>query len=257
MFMNTEVNKREKKKSAFRDGIVPLLIMFGVMGALMGLFYLVRDANPTAFLPVSNVAGEETEPGVGRCIYMIFALIAAVILTIRACALYRKDPARLLTVWTFGTAAGTLMWQSLGECLWHFGMYVPNEEGELFFANFPRLESVQGLPFAILLTMLVVGMIAKDEMNFGLGAFFVTFLGNWLGHVTMIGTYPIALALGSSLDMVTWYRLSGAVTAAVSLACGLPLLLSEKTDRETKYYSAALLFIAIGALIFGVILGET
>ena len=253
--MNAE--RTDKLKDAFHNVIIPLLIMFGIMSALFFLFHLIRDANTAAFLPVMNAAGEETKPGIGRCIYMIFAMAASVILTITACALYRKDPTRLLPVWTVGTAAGTLMWQSLGECLWHFGMYAPNDDGELFFTNFPRLESLQGMPFVILLTILVVSMIIKDEMNFGLGAFSVSFLGNWIGHVVMIGTYPIALAFGTTLDMVSWYRLVGAVTTVVFLICGLLLMFSEKIGREVKYYSAALLFVAIGALIFGVILGET
>jgi hypothetical protein len=72
----------------------------------------------------------------------------------------------------------------------------------------------------------------------------------------MIGTYPIAVTLGSSMEMATWHRVSGAINLVLFLALAVFLMFKGKTKR-TRYMSAIALFIAYGNLMYGVILAET
>lgn len=150
---------------------------------------------------------------------------------------------------------GTLLWITIGECSWHYGFNVLNDEGETLFTNFPRIESIQGMPLMIV-TLLVLAMAWKN-MPFPLMAYALTFAGNWYGHLSMIGLYPIAMACGMKTELPVFYRASGLIHTFIFSAAGLFLILRKGTKRENRYYSAVLLYVALGTLMFGVMMGET
>lgn len=244
-------------KNGCKNGLLPFLVMFVTMGLSIVVFRLFRAMNGTEIQPVMDVAGEETNPTIGRLIYMCLAFAASITLTAIAAHKIRTDKDKLMLPWVLGVTSGTMMWQSLGESSWHYGLHILNDEGEAAFVNFPRIESMQGLPFLILLMIFVTVLIIKHELNFGIAAFFMSFIGNWFGHACMIGTYPIALMFNEQMPMVTWYRISGGVVAAITAVIGIWLAFSGKTERQTKYLSSIFFFIAYGCLLYGVILGET
>ena len=126
----------------------------------MGAFYWIKSWNNTRFLPVTDVAGEETDPTIGRlitCVVLFFSSLTSVFFAKR---FHKKSPDQLALPWTLATLGGTLLWVSIGECFWHFGLNVVSDEGKIIFTNFPRIESVQGIPFMIL-TLIAFGAARK------------------------------------------------------------------------------------------------
>lgn len=69
--------------------------------------------------------------------------------------------------------------------------------------------------------------------------------------------YPIALACGMEVELPVFYRASGLIHTFIFAAAGLSLILRKETKRENRYYAAVLLYIALGTLMFGVMMGET
>lgn len=68
---------------------------------------------------------------------------------------------------------------------------------------------------------------------------------------------PIALACGMEVELPVFYRASGLIHTFVFAAAGLFLILRKGTKREHRYFSAVLLYMALGTLMFGVMMGET
>ena len=130
-----------------------------------------------------------------------------------------------------------------------------SDEGEILFTNFPRIESVQGFPFMIL-TLLALAA-ARKKASFPMMSYALAFAANWYGHLCMMGLYPIALACGMEVELPVFYRASGLIHTFVFAAAGLFLILRKETKRENRYFSAVLLYMALGTLMFGVMMGET
>jgi len=201
------------------------------------------------------VAGEETNPTIGRlitCVVLFLSSIASVILAVR---FKKKSQDQLALPWTLAALGGTLLWVSVGECSWHFGFNVVSGEGKILFTNFPRIESIQGFPFMIL-TLIALAAVWK-KASFPLMSFSLAFVGNWYGHLCMMGLYPIAMACGMKVELPVFYRASGLIHTFIFAAAGLFLILRKRTKRENRYYAAVLLYVALGTLMFGVMMGET
>ncbi len=111
----------------------------------------------------------------------------------------KKSPDQLALPWTLATLGGTLLWSSVGECSWHFGLNVVSDEGEIIFTNFPRIESIQGFPFMILTLLALVAV--RKKAPFPLMSYALAFVGNWYGHLCMMGLYPIAMACGMKVEL--------------------------------------------------------
>ena len=120
--MNDRSEMKASLKRTLREGILPLLEMVAVMIVTVLLFRLIRNADGRFVQPSFNVGGDETDPSRGRLIYMIFAFIGSSVFTVYATILSkRSETGRGHGVWLCACAGGLLMWQALGECLWHFG----------------------------------------------------------------------------------------------------------------------------------------
>lgn len=53
------------------------------------------------------------------------------------------------------------------------------------------------------------------------------------------------------------YRVSGLIHTFIFASVGLFLILRKGTKRENRYYASVLLYVALGTLMFGVMMGET
>jgi len=261
-------------KDGIKNGIFPLGMMVLSMGILTGIFMSFRNLSKTNIHQVSEVTGEETSPTITRLILCILCFILSIILTIIAEIIDKKSSDNdgvdlmrnenennsknknksLMMTWILATTGGILLWQSIGECSWHFGLEVEDDDGGKSFANFPRIESLQGFPLFIIL--LLIFLYGYNKLGFGVESYLGSFLGNWYGHICMIGTYPIALAFGVQMEMVSWYRLSGIINFVIFGCLGLYLIFTERS-KKVKYLSSISLYAAIGIIVFGVILGET
>ena len=238
-----------------KDKWLPIVLMMLTTLIAMGGFYWIKSWDSTWLLPVADVAGEETDATVGRlivCAVYFFGSLAAAVFAVR---LRKKSPDRFALPWALAAWGGTLLWVSVGECSWHFGFNVMSDEGEMLFTNFPRIESVQGIPLMVL-TLLALAAVRK-KASFPLMSYALAFAANWYGHICMIGVYPIAMACGIEVEMPVFYRTSGLIHTFLFAAAGLFLIWRKKTKRENRYYAAVLLYIALGTLMFGVMMGET
>ena len=235
---------------------LPVTIMLLIMGLVMGSFMVIKSCNNDMIQQIGDVAGEATDPSVGRLIACVLFFVLSVAFMLLSDRIWKKNPERLQLPWSLSAVGGTLLWVSIGECLWHFGFDVVSDEGEMLFSNFPRIESIQGMPFLIPVALVVVMLLMQKNRPFPLLVHMMTFLANWYGHLCMIGAYPIALASGVEMELASFYRLSGLINFVIFLFAGI-YLTYKKTGRETKYYAATFIYLALGTLIFGVILGET
>ena len=235
-----------------RDLWLPTLILIAAAALAMAGIAWIQSWNPAAVQPTAVVAGEETDPSVGRLVGCILYFILSAFLMLASLKAWAKKPEQLPLPWMLAALGGTMLWVSVGECAWHFGMNVMDREGAVSFVNFPRIESVQGLPLLAVTALILFA----GSGRFPLLAYALAFLGNWYGHICMIGAYPIAAAWGAEMDMSSFYRASGMAHAVVLAALGVGLILG-KTKRKTKYCASVCLYAALGTLIFGVLMGKT
>ena len=238
----------------YSDYILPFLTLIAVTVLAAGGFYWIKSCNTSLIQPVAEVAGEETDPAAGRLICFAIYLILSIALVVIASVREKKKPDKMLSSWTLSVAGGTLLWVSIGESSWHFGINVLSDEGAVSFTNFPRIESIEGIWFFLII--LVISFAIIKTSDFSLTAYLFTFLGNWYGHLCMIATYPVAVSMGTNLDMVTWYRITGFVNFVIFTLIGVIILIRGR-KRATKYLASICLYVAIGTLLFGTILGET
>jgi hypothetical protein len=82
------------------------------------------------------------------------------------------------------------------------------------------------------------------------------FIGNWYGHLCMIAFYPIVMAMGFSMELSAFYKLSALINAVIIAAVGV-FMIAAKTKRTTKYLAAVCIYVAIGNVLFGIMMGET
>ena len=239
-----------------KDKWLPIVLMMITTCVAMGVFFWMKTWNTVLILPVTDVAGEETDPSIGRLITCLVFFVFSVASAFFAVRVWKKEKPwdNMPLTWMLAALGGTLLWTSFGECSWHFGFNVMSDEGEILFTNFPRIESAQGIPlFFIFALALVAGW---KKASFPMLAYCLAFGANWYGHLCMIGAYPVAMACGTEVQLPVFYRVSGLAHTVVLFVLGVYLIFKLK-KRENKYYSAVLLYIALGTLMFGVMMGET
>lgn len=184
-----------------------------------------------------DVAGEMSEPTVGRLVFGIVTFILGLVLIPVANLLNKKDK----EMFGFGIAflCGVLLWQSIGECLWHF---------QIGGVQICRIESIQSLPMVIVFAILLVVSGLFFDKNFALWVVVLSFACNWLGHYITIGLYPI---VSSGVDWKLWaYTMSG-VVGGIATVLGLLLSLFFCKTKRGVQLASMLLFIGIGVMYFG------
>ncbi len=243
-----------KLKLNYKDAFLPSLTLILATALVFAGFYAVKSVSGRLICQITDVAGEETDPTLGRLICCLIFFSLSILLAILAVRRWKAVPDKMLLTWTMSVLGGTLLWTSEGECSWHFGLKVLNDEGISTFASFPRLESIQGLPVFVLGVLLFIACHRK--MSFPLSAYLLVFIGNWYGHLCMIAAYPVAMLIRSDLNLESFYKASALINAIIIAAVGLKLIFGN-TKRTTKYLAAVCIYVALGNLLFGCALGET
>lgn len=184
--------KKEQRKLTMKlgltQGLLPLLLEF-VFCAICVLFFVFVVANKNIALvgnvPVVLQGDELTNPNWMRLIYMIICFPAIFFLL-------RWAEKIKVTKYAFGVAfvAGMMLWQAIGECSWHFGLWV-GQGSEAVFVSFPRIEAVQGLFILVLVLPLFFYGLKKKCFSFVMKIFILTFLANWVGHYLTMGIAPM------------------------------------------------------------------
>lgn len=235
----TLYHKPEKIGAEFT---IPFLSQF-VLVVVAILLHRLLIGRGEFVLPQTEYLGEITSPTAGRLTYAICAMIGCFLLGYIAHRLAKSD--KDLPSFLIGVFAGTLLWQSMGEDLWHFGIY----EGDIF-VNFMKLESIQVLPVVLPLLLLVLYGMLHHSFDFGVLCVICSFLCNWLGHYCSHATYPIVARI---MDAAEWYKISGIGFGGLLLLLGLYLGLMSSVDRKGRMLSSMVSYLGVAIFVFGMI----
>lgn len=134
--MSDSVSIRKDNKDIF----LPSIIIIFITAFVFAGFYLIKSVDNDLVCRITDVAGEETDPTMGRLIVCLTYFVSSLVLVTVADRRWKKDTDKLLLNWTLAVLGGTLLWTSVGECSWHFGLDVVSDEGTKMFASFPRIE---------------------------------------------------------------------------------------------------------------------
>lgn len=241
-------------KRNYKDMFLPSVMIILATALVFGGFYAIKAVNSDLICQISDVAGEETNPSVGRLICCLVYFALSITLVVVAGKIWKADQSKMLRTFAPAVLGGTLLWTAVGECSWHFGFNVLSDEGDVIFASFPRIESVQGIPFFVLTILIIVACFRR--MSFPLATYILAFVGNWYGHLCMIAFYPVASAMGLKMELGQFYKISALVNAVLIAAAGV-YLIAGKTKRTTKYLASIAIYVALGNILFGILMGET
>jgi hypothetical protein len=230
----------DRKKSGWRESVVPALIQFGILViVIMEFLLLIGPKNGLAALqPVSSIGDEQTNPNLIRLIYMLVCIpLSFVLVRLVRGAGFKKQ------FW-IPLIAGILLWQGVGECSWHFGLFF---DGKIL--NFPRLEGMQGT-FILLFLVLPLFLFAwrKAALSWPVKIFCMSFLVNWLPHWLMIGVGDL---LGTIVSRNTWYLIAAICIGLPCFVTALWLVFRKARTREDRYMLSILLYGGLGMTMEG------
>ena len=240
-FMGKPVASRQ---DIVRDGVLPIGGILVITAVLVGLFalFLHLGSGMEPVIPIHMDDGETVDPNPMRLVFMLSAFVLAFILAYVA---DRKGKAgKTMPAFWFGYAAGTLLWQSVGECAWHFSI----QEDE-YLMCFPHIEGASAIFLVILTTILVVYCYRRRAFTWGVWVFLLSFVGNWFGHFALIGTYPIVHEL---MEEEVWFRDSGAILGGLTCIGALLLDIYAARDKKARLCCCLMLYFGIGMIVTGV-----
>lgn len=193
-------------KRLVKNYFLPILIQLAIIAIMILLFMNVVSIG-NEVMPSVSKGVEQTSPTAGRLFYTIFSFIMFMLMAVLA-SLYSKNN-YLYKPYYMGFLSGTFLWQSIGEAVWHLGVY---DEG--VFVNFTRLESVEVMPLVLPVLLLIGYGFYKKIFNWGIQIVILAFLCNWLGHFITIGMGPFweKIIGGETWNFIVAFVVGGALT---------------------------------------------
>ena len=211
---------------------------------LVGLFatFLYLGRNMPSVIPPHMDDGEEVNPSPMRLAYMLLGFFSSFFVAwwaTRAAGRGRTQRAFLI-----GYAGGTLLWQSMGECAWHFSIVQ-----EDFLTCFPHIEGSSALFLFIVCAILLAYCYHRRAFSWGVWAFVLSFVGNWWGHFFLIGSYPLVSGL---VDEDVWFRTIGAIAGGLTTVLALLLWRYGARTQKARLCSILMFYFGIGMIVTGV-----
>ena len=231
-------------RESIKDGVYPLaglLLITGVLVALFALF-IHFGQGMTPVVPPHLDDGEEVDSSPMRLAFMCLALVAAFVFAYLACKKGREG--KVLPAFWLGYTGGTLLWQSMGECAWHFSIVE-----EDYLMCFPHIEGASAVFLVILTTVLLLYCYKRRAFDWGIWVFVLSFVGNWFGHFFLIGTYPIASSL---MEEEVWFKISGLLLGSITILLSLFLNFFSARSRKARLCCCLMLYFGIGMIVTGV-----
>lgn len=226
-----------KRKEIIREYALPFLGMFVV---LMICMFLHRSVIPLgAMLGPEEMVGEEmSSPTIGRLVFAGLSFYGFVILTAVSQGIGKQG--KIFPSFWCAMFAGTFLWQSIGEDMWHFAV-----DG----VHFVQLESITVLPFVILFGMLLYYVLRHDALGWGVQCTFLSFACNWLGHYILLGVYPLVSSL---IDANAWCKLVGIGAGSILTILGVYLGVCKSRNTKERLLSVILTYYGVAVLVFGI-----
>ncbi|MCR4664577.1 MAG: hypothetical protein K5660_04335 [Paludibacteraceae bacterium] len=224
------------------DVAVPLIYIILITIGLVGIFalclYLGRDMRPVIQPHYDD--GEKVDPNPMRLVFMVIAFVVAFV-----CAyLSDKKKSELLPSFLLAYAGGTLLWQSTGECAWHFS--IPTED---YIMCFPHIEGASSVIMVVIVSILLAYCYRRHAFSWSVWIFVLSFIGNWFGHFVQIGSYPI---VASTLEEGQWYIWTGSVIGGLSAVMSVMMSIYCASTKKARLCCALMLYFALGIVLTGV-----
>ena len=237
-----KAQRKETLNLGFRQGVVPFLIQFVLLAAVVVFFVFVIANDAIPHLPGVPIRPDvPNDPNVVRLIYMILCFPAVFFLLKWAAKI--KDAKR--SFWP-ALIAGILLWQAIGECSWHFGLW---ENGVFVF--FPRLEGPQGLFVVLIVLPFVLYVSKKYGLSWTMKIFLLSFLVNWLTHFLLLGIAPMWPTTAVYHNPAKWPKIAGFVFGLHGSLMLLYRLLFKCKTPEERLQTSLLLYGFVGMFIEG------
>ena len=231
-------------REIIKEGILPIGGILGITAILVGLFalclYLGSEMKPV--VPIHVDDGETVDPNPMRMVFMLSGFVLSFILAYIADN--RGKLGKTLSSFWWGYAGGTLLWQSVGECAWHFSI-VEDE----YLMCFPHIEGASAIFMVIISTILLVYCYRRRAFSWGVWVFVLSFIGNWFGHFVMIGTYPLVHEL---MDEEIWFKGLGSILGVSTIIGSILLNVYAAKDTKARLCCCLMLYFGIGMIVTGV-----
>lgn len=227
-----------------RDGIYPLgglLVITGILVAIFAVF-IHFGQGLTPVVPPHMDDGEAVDSSPTRLAFMCLAFVAAFVFGWLACRKGREG--KIMPAFWLGYTGGTLLWQSTGECAWHFSIV-----GDDFLMCFPHIEGASALILVVVVTILLAYCYKRNAFDWGVWVFVLSFIGNWFGHFALIGTYPLVSSL---MEEEVWFRGAGLGIGILSILAALYLNFFSARTRQARLCCCLMLYFGIGIIVTGV-----
>lgn len=231
---------KSTKKEIIHEYLIPLLIESIILFALMLFFMLFIDKGEMLG-EVKLVGDEYSSPTLGRLCYFILSFVLFLI-TSHLASKSAKKGNDTMAFW-YGFVSGILLWQSVGECSWHFAV-----SG----TNFVPLESIASFPLAILFVLLIIYGQRHHSFDWGIWCMVASFACNWLGHYITIGLYPFVEGYFVSR---TWNVMMSFIVGILCFAYSMWYLLRRVKTKRGRMLASLLTYIAIGIIALGIMEG--
>jgi len=227
-----------EKHPVWKYYVLPFLIQFGVLGVCIPLHRIFIRIGPSLGIP-EMIGMELTDPTAGRLAYAVLSAVAFVVLTLLASK--KAVNGGVYAPFVLGMFAGTFLWQSIGEDLWHFSVAG---------VHFVSPESIAVLPLVILFCLAMVYFRKRGALDWGVWCAVLAFAVNWLGHYVLLGIYPL---VGGMFEINAWCRGVGIALGCTLLAVSLLLGPRKEKAPKERMLLAILGYYAVAVLAFGMV----
>ena len=231
-------------KQSWKEGVLPIAGIIGITAGLVLIFYafLIIGREMAPVFPVHVDDGEFVDPNPMRLTFSLLAFVLSFFLA--AWAEKKGSRGEIWPAFWIAYTGGTLLWQGVGECSWHFGFRGPD-----YLICFVHLESSASLFLVLMTTALLIYCAKKKAFGWGVWVFVLTFIGNWFGHFVQIGTYPIVHTL---MEESSWYKITGAGFGIPTTLLALYLNFRKARSTQEHLCCCLLLYFGIGIIVTGV-----
>lgn len=240
-------------KEIWEEGICPFLFQLVIIAALVALFVVCVNAGSGDFLIAQHQEGGElSSPTLGRFIYMIASLAVGVGAAVWADSAGKQLDSRrkMFLSYYIGIVAGTLLWQSVGECSWHFGVQYFNEAmGEDVTIFFPRIECLSSLFLFVVVLALVRYSWRKKAFSWGVWCVIISFMANWIGHFIMVASYPF---LASYFSEPEWFEIIGLWGGLLIILYSLFVMLFRVHNIRGRLSASMMIYCGVAMIASGV-----
>lgn len=231
-------------REGLKDCVLPMAGIMAITAILVAIFavfiHLGNGLEPV--VPPHLDDGEEVDSSPTRLAFMCLAFVSAFVFGWLACKKGREG--KMLPAFWLGYTGGTLLWQSTGECAWHFSIVADD-----YLMCFPHIEGASALILVIVTTILLVYCYRRNAFDWGVWVFVLSFVGNWFGHFVLIGTYPLVSHL---IVEDVWFRGAGLVIGLASVFGALLLNFFAARSRQARLCCCLMLYFGTGIIVTGV-----